>query len=426
MSDSLETRGSVESVVPRDRILARLRAACAAFAGEPDPGAATEILAPLVTWTAAGRGSILALRPDSGRLAIVAAVGLESGLVGREIAPRPRSISEWVFRNRRGLILNGEVRDRRFEASPDSSAIESALCLPLLHDGLPVGVVNLARVSPAPVFTENEMAGLESHLAPVAQALAASQRARLWRGSAAALERRSFGAGSPLLPPGRTELLAYELALTHRAAAVPAGDLCDRVPHTTGDQSLIAIDPPGSGGLAAATGAFVQGAFVTLAAPERSASGLAARLGAELHQRLGPGRATAAWIAQLSPRGDLSYCNAGHAWPLWLPADGGEAVFLRCGGPPLGALPTARYEEESLRLLPGDVVLVASNGVLGARGAADEPFEGHRLAELLSPLPAAPLERLVEQVLEAAEEHSGRPVPADDRTVLALRFAPER
>jgi hypothetical protein len=407
-----------------ERAQARLREACASLCPEPRLEAAAEMLAPLVEWTGAARGSILALNPATGRLTIVAAVGLPENLLGQEMAPRPRSISEWVLRNRRGLILNGEVRDQRFESSAASDRIESALSLPLVAADIPIGVLNLARVSPAPVFAEAVLPALEPHLVPVAEALARLSLARETLRAGARLTRRSTGSGSPLLPVGRSEPRCYELALTHRASAVPAGDLCERVAHAGGDQSLIVLDPPGLGGIAAATAAFVQGAFVTLAAPERSAAGMAARLGAEVHQRLGPLHATAAWVAQLSTRGEVSYCNAGHASPLWLPADGGEVCHLGCGGPPLGALPAARYEEESLRLLPGDVVLVASDGLLGARGLTDHSFGSEGLAELLASLRGMPLERLVDSVLAAAVDYSGRPVPIDDLTVLALRYRP--
>ena len=425
MTDSLRTRGPTVPREVRGRAEARLGAACAALCPEPRLDAAASLLAPLVEWTGAARSSILALNPATGRLAIMAAVGLREDLLGRETTPGPRSISEWVFRNRRSLILNGKLSDQRFVGSAATDGIESALSLPLVAAGDPIGVVNLARFAPAPIFDPAEVAELEPLLEPVAAALARLLRTRGALRAGADLARRSTASGSLLLPRGRSEPRCYELALAHRASAIPAGDLCDRVPHAGGEQSLLVLDPPGLGGTAAATAAFLHGAFVTLAAPERSAAGMAARLGSELHQRLGPERATAAWIAQLSTRGEVSYCNAGHAWPLWLPADGSEVSVLHCGGPLLGALPTAHYEEECLRLLPGDVVLVPSNGVISARGNADQPFGSERLFELLASLRLATLERLVENVLDTVIMYSGRPVPTDDLTVLALRFRPE-
>jgi hypothetical protein len=400
----------------------RLRAACAALCPDAETGESTALLAALVEGTGATRASILALNPATGRLTIVAALGLRQGLLGQELPPRPRSISEWVFRNRRGLVLNGEVRDPRFEAIAGPDHIESALSLPLVAGGDPVGVLNLARVSPAPVFGEAEMAALVPKIEPVASALRRWARVRATLGAGKRHATAATAAGSPLMPCGLSEFKNYEMALAHRPAIVPGSDLCDRVPHPGGDHSLLVLDVPGRGGVAAATAGFVHGLFLPLDTLDRPLSTIAARLGAEVHQRLGPERSSAAWLARLSTLGELSYCNAGHSWPLWVPADGSEVVRLDRGGPPLGCLPAATYEEERLRLLPGDLVLVASDGVLGARGTSDQPFGGERLAELLPALLRQPLGRIAESVIEATVEFSGRPVPADDLTVLALRF----
>ena len=60
--------------------------------------------------------------------------------------------------------------------------------------------------------------------------------------------------------------------------------------------------------------------------------------------------------------------------------------------------------------------------MLDARDAADRPFGPGQLTELVTSLQGLPLERLAQGVIEAVTEHSGRPVPSDDLTVLALRF----
>ena len=402
-----------------------LAATCAWIAPATDVRAvAGQLLERLVAETGATRGSLMAVNPATGRLAIMAAIGLRSELIGEDVPPRPRSISEWVLRNRRGLVLNGDVRDQRFEATAAADHIESALCLPLSGSAGPIGVLNLARLSPAPMFGDAEMAALEQALGPVAASLERALRARIadrgWR----RLEAVSSGSGSTLVPPGSFEVRHYEMALCHRPSAFLSGDRCERVPHPDGGHSLLLLDPVGDGAVAAATAAFVQGLFVALASPERSAAGMAARVNAELHARLGAERFAALWIAQLEKNGELAYCAAGHAPALWMPRDGGEVTRLDRGGPPAGALAQAGYEEEHLRLVPGDVVLVASDGVLDARGTADQPFGLERVAELAAELRRNPLDRLVEAVADAARDFSGREVPTDDFTVLALRYTP--
>ena len=48
------------------------------------------------------------------------------------------------------------------------TVIESAICVPLETDHGVLGVLNLARTAPAPVFSEPEMQALRDILPPVA------------------------------------------------------------------------------------------------------------------------------------------------------------------------------------------------------------------------------------------------------------------
>jgi sigma-B regulation protein RsbU (phosphoserine phosphatase) len=382
------------------------------------------MLALCVEATSTTRASLMAINPATGRLAIVAAVGLPEALVGLDVTPRPRSIAEWVYRNERGLILNGEVRDQRFEGNNDADEIDSAMSLPLLSTRGPVGVLNLARRSPAPVFSEAEMKTLEAMLPPIAEAIERLRREQLGLRAVEALERLAANSSSTLLPLGAVEVRGYEMALLHRPSAGFGGDRCERVPHPNGAQSLLAIDVCGSGPKAAGVASFVQGLFVALASTERSVAGMMARLNAELCARLEEREFAALWLGQLTLKGELIYCTAGFSAPIWVPGDGSPVARLDKGGPVAGAMSTSRYVEESLRLMPGDLVVLASDGVLEARGTSDQPFGHDRLGEIAGELRRQPLERLTTAVSDAARAFSGRPVPTDDAMVLALRYNP--
>ena len=200
--------------------------------------------------------------------------------------------------------------------------------------------------------------------------------------------------------------------------------MCVRIPHANGSQTLMAVDSSAVGVASAVMTAFTPGMLVAIAAPERSAVALVARINAGLHGRLAPGRHLALWVAQLSGNGELSYCNAGMAPPLWVPADDNAPRPLDTGGPVAGPLPQADYREETLRLLPGDLVVVVSNGVLLARDGTGACFGAARLTELVTELRWQPLDRLTRAVCEAARSFGGRPVPTDDLSVFAFRYAP--
>lgn len=76
--------------------------------------------------------------------------------------------------------------------------------------------------------------------------------------------------------------------------------------------------------------------------------------------------------------------------------------------------------------MPGDLVVAVSDGVLGARNVMGQTFGYERLTEYLLELRRAPLDLLVTDIVKAVRNWTGRPVPVDDITVMAVRFTPGR
>jgi len=323
-----------------------------------------------------------------------------------------------VFRHRRGLILNGEVRDQRFEGVAGKD-VESAMSLPLSGTHGTLGVLNCARRTPAPVFAPDEQVTLERVVVPAAEILEQLEALRL---SARAGRAIRSARTRTLIGRGRSEVRNYQMASAQRPSGNRGADLCERVSHAGGGHSVTVVDVTGDGPEAHSLAALVQGLFVASAAPERALAAQVGRLNADLNARLAPGEFAALWAAQLSLNGQLISCTAGFPPPLWLPEDGSDPTWLTSGGPVAGALPGASYETETIRLLPGDSIVAVSDAVLDARDAADQVFGTARLAEWLAENRRLPVERLVEQTLATVVEFTGRPVPADDLTVFALRF----
>ena len=389
--------------------------------GMRDVGA--RLLAPLVHATGAVRASIMLVNPHTGRLRIVAGLGIRSEWIGCDTALRPKSISEWVFCHREGLVLNGDVLSESLAGSSETP-IESAMSLPIEGEHGIIGVLNLARIGADLNFGVEEMAAVQAVLPPIAGALERALRTQRAEDVAEQLDLGSGLAGRTLLPAGLFESRQYEFAMARAASALEGGDFCDRAPHANGGHSLIAADIAGDGVAALTTAAFVQGLFVATAAPERSAAGAVARMNAELIQRGGGMQQASLWFAQLSPTGQLSSCNAGYPEPIWVPSDGSEMVRLGSGGPPLGLLNNRTWDEENVRLLPGDLVIAVSDGVLTSRHSSGRAFGDERLLEIIAEHRRQPLDTLTNVILAAVADWSGRPVPADDLSVLAVRFSP--
>jgi serine phosphatase RsbU (regulator of sigma subunit) len=362
--------------------------------------------------------------PDSGRLRIMAAIGLPEHVIGLDVSPRARSISDWVYRNRRGVIVNGVVKDQRFEGSAER-VLESAMSVPILIDHYAIGVLNLARVSDASTYEECDIARATAMLPSVATTLyTVRDRAQAERNQ---VRMRAAALGQPAsrIPRGLSDVRNYQIAYAHVPGIRLGADLCDRLPHPSGGHSVIVADVTGHGPSALALSNLVQGLFVGLASSDRGPMEILTRIGAEIYTRF-EGRAYAAlWIALLSPSGQLQYCNAGYPAPLWIAAEDGDVHPLASGGTVAGALPGASYEQETLRLLPGDTLVVASDGIYEARDGGELSFGQRRVMERLGEQHRLPIEQLVDSLCQEAHMFSAHGAPFDDLAALALRYTRE-
>jgi serine phosphatase RsbU (regulator of sigma subunit) len=117
--------------------------------------------------------------------------------------------------------------------------------------------------------------------------------------------------------------------------------------------------------------------------------------------------------------GTVRYASAGHP-PGWLCVER-SPVALPSTGPLLMMDPTSTYGSAERTFAPGDVLLVATDGLAEARNG-DQFFGEERVAGLLRREVDTAPPVLCKTLIEAAVEHAGGPL-GDDVSVLAVRRA---
>ena len=120
----------------------------------------------------------------------------------------------------------------------------------------------------------------------------------------------------------------------------------------------------------------------------------------------------------------LEYVNAGHEPPLLIRADG-TLLPLEAGGLLLGVLPAASYDSGCVTLHPGDVVVLFTDGVTEAMGAAQEEYTDRRLRSVALQHRNHSARKLLDLIQEDVEAFTG-PVSSlsDDRTMIVLKAEP--
>jgi len=133
------------------------------------------------------------------------------------------------------------------------------------------------------------------------------------------------------------------------------------------------------------------------------------------------GRYATMFFGILDPEGHLDFINAGHPSPLLLRRGIAEEAFTE-GSYPVGLVPEAEYAAASLKLEPGDTLVLFSDGVTEAMDPDDELFGIPRLKQALTGLPECPLDQIQKCVLESVENFTRGAHQADDLTLLVVRY----
>ncbi len=119
--------------------------------------------------------------------------------------------------------------------------------------------------------------------------------------------------------------------------------------------------------------------------------------------------------------GRLVFSNGGHNPPLLVRAGGGAQFLAAKPGCVLGVLDAAVYEDATSALMPGDTLVLYTDGVTEAMNSTDALYGEARLQQLLGP-PADSARTLVDGIIADVRQHSGEAIQSDDITLLAVTY----
>ncbi len=119
----------------------------------------------------------------------------------------------------------------------------------------------------------------------------------------------------------------------------------------------------------------------------------------------------------------LLYANAGHSPVVYCPL-GGTARLLEADGTAVGILPTSFSENQEIVFEPGDVLVVATDGLSEAYNKKEEMFGYDRLLALVEKLAAKSAEDIAAELYRTVNAFSTGTPQFDDQTVMVLKGVP--
>jgi serine phosphatase RsbU (regulator of sigma subunit) len=118
----------------------------------------------------------------------------------------------------------------------------------------------------------------------------------------------------------------------------------------------------------------------------------------------------------------LSYSCAGHTPPLLFRPSTGEIFNLESEGFGLGMFNNVAYEQKTIDVMPGDKIILYTDGVTDCRDSDGQMFGHERLVEMVKNNPDSNTYRLTHFIVEELGEFAGAAARQDDLTLLILEL----
>ena len=330
------------------------------------------------------------------------------GIVGAAATTREPVLVPDVTADPRYLMANPETR--------------SELAIPMIHKGKVVGVLDLESPQ-LNYFTEDHVQTLSILAANLAVSL---ENARLYEQVAkgeARLERDLQAAKriqGALLRPAPAEDYGLDVAARYVSAREVCGDLYDFLRYGPQQLGVALGDVSGKGTAAALYGAVAIGIMRSLAPQKLQPAEMLRQMNQLVGERRIEGRfMTACFATWQKGRQKLRVANAGQSQPLLY--KGGRCDRIELTGFPLGIFEEVNYDEWSVTLEPGDILVFHSDGIAETANSEGQFFGTTRLRKLIEQHHELAAAEIADLVLREVDWFTQSAPLSDDRTLVVLK-----
>jgi phosphoserine phosphatase RsbU/P len=335
-------------------------------------------------------------------------VAATEGIVGAAATLREPVLVPDVTTDPRYLMVNPETR--------------SELAIPMIYKSKVIGVLDLESPQ-LNYFTEGHVQTLTILAANLAVSL---ENARLYEQVArdeARMERELQAAKriqGALLRPVPADDYGLDVAARYLSAREVCGDLYDFLRYGPQQLGIALGDVSGKGTAAALFGAVSIGIMRSLAPQKLQPAEMLRQMNQLVGERRIEGRfMTACFATWQKGRQKLRVANAGQSQPLLY--KGGRCDRIELSGFPLGIFEDVTYDEWSVTLESGDILVFHSDGIAETLNSEGQFFGTERLRKLIAQHHEITAAEMADRVLNEVDWFSQSAPLSDDRTLVVMK-----
>lgn len=335
-------------------------------------------------------------------------------------------IVEQVIKDGKPILTSNAQSDSRFSSrmSVIHLGLRSILCAPLLIKEKVIGAIYVDNRLQSGIFSE---ADLELLNAIAASAAIAIENARLYQIAIekGRMERELEMASrvqSSLIPQVLPQISGWDFAARWIPARQVSGDFYDYFPVEGGQLGMVIGDVVDKGMPASLFMAYsrsiIRASMVSAVHPRDGISTVNRLICADDAY----GMFLTLVYAQIDPQsGEITYVNAGHNAPLFFQSGDAKLTEITRTGMLVGVEAETSYTQRQLSLMPGDFVLLYTDGITEAIDAQTQPFGEQRLRQVVRAYSRGTADQIATGVQGAIEDFTTSMEPFDDITLLVIK-----
>ncbi len=330
----------------------------------------------------------------------------------------------WMHLYKKPLLTSDPTTDERFRGLKWDLSITSILCVPLMVKSELIGVVTSYNKKGHGGFNDEDQRLLAIIAGQSAQII---ENARLYEEEKALVGMReqiklAAQIQQDLLPKAPPRLEGYDIAACSIAAQMVGGDYYDFVRVGETRWMICLGDVSGKGLPASLLMATLQATLRGQTALDKAVRETIARSNRLIYQSTDPEKFATLFYAVLdASAGSLSFCNAGHEYPMLFAKSGAAPARLVTGGMALGVLEEFPYEEDVAKMVPGDTLIVYSDGIPDAVNEFDQPFGEDRLRACVTEHAGESAADIMARVVDSVKAHERGSPRIDDLTLIVVK-----
>jgi serine phosphatase RsbU (regulator of sigma subunit) len=311
----------------------------------------------------------------------------------------------------------------RGQVSVIQAQIHSAMCVPLWSNEEIIGLIYCDRAALLGQFTEEDLklltllanlAANKIENARLIEKALEKERLELEMKTAEQIQRNFLPKNDPIFEP-------YDISGSMRACHQVGGDYYDFIPVDPARLGVVIADVSGMGVSAALLMASLRASLHAEIPVTKDLAPLAAKLNDFVHLSSDSHSFISFFFGILDRKtGEVVYVNAGHNPPLVVNPAGG-ARTLDSTGFCLGMFPSVSFETRTVRLDPGEILCLFTDGIVEHQNAEKAEFGDDRLAGKIRESAGLPAREIIDRIYDEVISFAGCDEAGDDMTLVVVK-----